>query len=657
MTNHFQIINRYFIPLLASVVISISFAAQADEYSLNLDSMDLIQLIEEVGEITGRTFIFDESRVRGEVTVITQKPLPVEGIFALFETIMRARGFTIIDDGEISTIVPSTEARYLSRTDQEALELNQAFIAQVVHLENIESSEATRVLRQLVSNYGHLVPIVNPNALIIADHAKHVRSIIGLLNELDKPSIQQSLIISLEHALVSDIAASLEQILPNIRNTIRGGETQNYRITAFANENNNTLFVRGTDEQLALVVDTVDKLDQPYTVSNNTRIFYLQHAESKNVQTILDSLLSSGGGIAGGVGSETGQGSRDYSIQEDETNNAILVRANPSLMVEIQNIIEQIDVPRMQVLIEAAIVEVTVEDKRTIGTELAGTDGSEDSVPLVSTSVQGLLSGLLTSIVGETVEPDRDTSLGPTASLLGGSDNPTLAIAKLDPEGVSFGAIISAIETNSNSNLLSTPHVISLDNVASRIFVGQEVPIRTGSITSTPQSGPEPIQTVERIDVGVSLDVTPKIRPDKSVLLIVASENGAVVAPTLGIGDTGFSDVVTNKREVRTTIVAKDRQTIVLGGLITDGVNRTMRKVPFLGSIPLLGRVFRSQSTTQTKTHLLIFLRPTVLENEEEMQAVFDRKMGKIWQLQLDRDTGGVDEETPPTDAFYDGRP
>ncbi|MDE0644902.1 MAG: type II secretion system secretin GspD [Gammaproteobacteria bacterium] len=640
------------IKILLFVLLLGSMTSIYAQYSINVQKVDLIEFILQVGEITGRTFVYDEGRVRGEVTVVSESDLSEEGVFALLQSVLRVRGFHVVDDGEISRILPIQDARLWSYDIDSDEVTPDSFVSKVIRLEHVTAQEASRVLRQMVSTYGHLAPVLEPNALIISDHAGNVDRILGLVEELDAPHEKISVILTLQHALVSDIAAMLQEIHPEIIRTQGGGSQTGTGLTAFANENNNTLFLWGDPSEIALASDTVRKLDQPYSVTGKTRVYNLQHAEAEDTASILNSLITGQeGGQQGGQNTSTG--ATDVVITADTANNAVLARGNPSVLTEIQNIIDQIDIPRMQVLIEAAIVEVNTEINRTVGIEMGATDGSGEEIPLFTSSITGILTGLLTTL--------RDSGLDVTESeaglnALSRTNSPSLAIAKLDPDGVSFGAILAALSTNTNADLLSTPHVIAIDNIQSRIFVGQTVPFRTGVSNIQDPGGQGQIAQVERSDVGILLEVTPKIRPDLSVHLSVLSEISAVTAPALGIGETGFSDVVTNKREVQTTVVAKNGQTIVLGGLIRDDSNLTIRRIPGLGHIPYLGRLFRSEHKVASKRHLLIFLRPVVVESDEVMSSTLERKMERIWKLKLEKQMV-PDEDLPPLDEFYDGLP
>lgn len=631
------------------------------EYSINYpDEISLVDFVHEVGRITQKTFIYDPTQVRGDVMVTAETKLTAEGVYSLLEATLRVRNL-VLAEGEngVVSIIRNQDARTYHFDEEGEFDTDHKFVSRVISLEHVSSQEASRVLRQLVSAYGHLLPVIRPNAIVIADHAANVENVVRLIRQLDSDDAAQiSIVLPMKHALVSDVALMLQRIFPEIRSGL-GDTGVGRQITVFANENNNTLFIRGTTRGIALVSETVEMLDQPYTITNTTKHFPLQHSDAGPLADLLTSLFVQGGPT--GDLADTFTGSRDINIQADQDNNAILARANPSILAEIQNVITQVDIPRLQVLIEAAIVEITVEDSGSYGVEFGGVDETGEEIPLASTSVNGVIAGLLSRLIGTTVATDDETSTGldegAGLSTLSNVTTPTIATAKIDPDGISFGAIIAALSENQNSNLLSTPHVITTDNQQASIFVGQEVPFRTGTFNPNDQTGQAPVQTVEREDVGITLRVTPQIRSDLTVHLQVFNDISAVITPSLGIGEAGFSDIVTNKRELTTEIVAQNRQTIVLGGLIRDDETSSIRKVPGLGSIPLLGRIFRSSATTKRKNHLLIFIRPTVIEGADDMQTVYERKMGRIWQVELDSKDPPESDEVPTVDEFFDGRP
>jgi general secretion pathway protein D len=427
--------------------------------------------------------------------------------------------------------------------------------------------------------------------------------------------------------------AILEKVAPEqIGRNAKGPQ----RIQIIANERNNSIVLRGKPRPIAEVLKIVDKLDQPATTTDATQVIMLRHADAVNVANIL-------GGLISGRGASAEEGNaQETTIQADETLNAIVVRADPGAMNELLEIVKKLDVRRSQVLIEAAIVEITLDDSLDLGVEMAAADASGETVPLVTTSTQGIVSSLFSGLIGEDGSVDVLQAVGSLTS-------PTIAAAKIDAGAISFGAVITALATNSQANLLSTPSILTLDNQEARILVGREVPFRTGSFTTTGDGTSNPFTTVQREDVGVELTVTPHVHDDSSVRLDVSQQITNVLATP--VGGAGFADVVTSKRTIETTILAEDRQTIILGGLIQDDINDSESRVPLLGSIPVLGNLFKSRSKTASKTNLLVFLRPTVIRNKEDAVTATHDKYNSVWEVEInsiDRTFDGLFEGTRP---------
>ena len=385
-----------------------------------------------------------------------------------------------------------------------------------------------------------------------------------------------------------------------------------------ANERNNSLVLRGKPQPISKIVKVIDKLDQPATTADSTQVIKLSHADAENVSKILSSVV-----VKNNSGEKASQ--QPITIAADTTLNGLVVKADPGTMSEIIALIEKLDTPRAQVMIEAAIVEVTIDDSSSLGVELAAGDQEGKSVPLVSSSLNGVINGLLSGAFA---------SGGGEINVLQGLaalSTPTIAAAKLDSDKISFGAVITAIANNSDANLLSTPSVLTLDNQEAKILVGTEVPFRTGSFTTTGDGTSNPFTTVNREDVGIELIVTPHVFENSEVRLEISQKITNVLNTT--IGGTGFADVVTSKRTRETTVLAGNEQTIVLGGLIQDDINETNARVPIMGRIPVLGALFRSTTNSRKKTNLLVFLRPTIIPSVANNSLTLDRYR-QIWELE-----------------------
>ena len=407
-------------------------------------------------------------------------------------------------------------------------------------------------------------------------------------------------------------------------------------IQIIANERNNSLVLRGQTASIAELLQIIEKLDRPTTANDATQVIMLNHADAENVAGILSSLISQ-------RDDQTSAGNDvAITIQSDASLNAIVVRAEPTAMNEILNIVQRLDTPRAQVLIEAAIVEISMNDDFEAGVELASLDSNGDSVPMINTAMGSTVTSLLSAMINE----DGTVNNSPV-SALGSVTNPTFAVAQVDLDGVSFGAVVSALASLSNANLLSTPSIVTLDNTEAKIVVGEEIPFRSGSFTTTGDGSSNPFTTVTREDVGIELTVTPHVYDNKEVRMEVSQNISNVLDST--VGSSTFADVVTSKRSIETTVLASSGETIVLGGLIQDNANDSENRVPVLGSIPVLGNLFKSRSKRQIKTNLMVFIRPTVIANKEQSSELTRAKLNGIWEV------GGGEGEALSEDDLFTG--
>lgn len=613
----------------------------AQTWKINLKNADIREFITQVSTITGTTFVVDP-RVKGNVTVVSDRNLDTDAVYALFLSVLRVHGFGASRTGDVVRIVQSATVKQSGApVNDDDGSLTEEVVTRVISARNVAAAELVKILRPMIPQYGHIAAVPQANVVIISDHADNIGRLLTIIRQVDVADEDEVVVIALEQAWVGSVVAILEQVAPDqIGKSAEGPQ----RVLVIGNDRNNTLVLRGKSAPIAEVRSLIEQLDQPATSSGSTRVFHLNHSDATRTAEILNGILIEPRGRSDNTKSE------NVSIQADMSLNAIVVRADPSTMSEIQEILRQLDIRRAQVLIEAAIVEVSVDETSAIGIEAGVADAGGDSVPFASTTLNGIISSLLSSI-SATVDDGKIDPVQGIASV----SSPTLAVARLDPDGVSFGAILNAIAINTSADLLSTPSILTLDNEQANILAGQTVPFRTGSFTSTNNGASNPFTTIQREDVGIELTVTPHIHDDSSIRLEVFQTVENVVNTGLEIGEAGFSDVVTNKRSIETTILADDRQTIVLGGLIQDDLRATRKKVPLLGSIPFLGRLFQNRSTTRTKRHLLVFLRPTIQRTREEVADTTERKYQGIWQVQIEsRDSASENE--PKIERIYDGR-
>lgn len=608
-------------------------------WRINLKDADLGEFITQVARITGRNFVIDP-RVKARITVISTASLDEEGVYELFQSVLRVHGFAAVPAGDVVKIVQQTIAKQSSSdADFDDTVDGEQMVTRVIPATNVASSELVKILRPLIPQYSHVASVDVPNVVILSDHAENIRRMEAIIREIDVADDEQVEVVVLEDAWVENMVALLEQLAPD--RIGRNGKGPN-AVQVVANSRNNSLVLRGKPGPVAGLRVLIRQLDQPSTSTGSTRVFRLRHSSAEDVAGILDGMVNQ---PQGGEGDAPVQ----ISIQADASLNAIVARADPSTMADIESIIRELDVRRTQVLIEAAIVEVSLTDTESLGVDFALVDRGGDSAPLVVSPLTGALQQLLGGALGEGAATTDDLDLLGGAAAL---SSPSLAVARLS-SGVSFAAILQALRVNSDANLLSTPSILTLDNEEASIVVGQEVPFRSGSFTTGTDGANNPFTTIQRQDVGITLRVVPHVHDGSSVRLEVEQEVSSVV--NANVSNSGFSDIVTNKRTIDTTILADDGQTIVLGGLIQDDVTETGSRVPLLSSIPIAGRLFRSDRTERVKRNLLVFLRPTIVRSDEQVREMTQRKYDGVWELYPEGSEARAN--VIDIDDLYQGRP
>ncbi|MAI16961.1 MAG: type II secretion system protein GspD [Gammaproteobacteria bacterium] len=610
--------------------------AGQETWQMATKGANIQEFVAQVARITGKTFIVDP-KLKGQVTVISDTPLGKGGVYALFLSVLRLQNYTAVPSGDVIRIQQSATGKQtpgvLGRPEAAAPE---ELMTEVIAVQNTASDELLKLLRPLIPQYGHIGSVTNPNVVIISDHADNILRLKKLIREIDVADEDEVVMVPLQEAWVGNVAAILEKVAPDQIGSAAKGPT---KVQVIANERNNSLVLRGKPRPIAEVMKIIDKLDQPATTTDSTQVVLLSHADAENISKILTSVV----GQSSKAGKEANQ---DVTIAADTTLNAIVVKADPGTMSEILTLLEKLDTPRAQVMIEAAIVEVAIDEGSSLGVEMAAGDEGGDSVPLVSTSLNGVISSLLAGTIS------ADNSEISVINGLSSITSPTLAGAKIDTEGVSFGAVVNALANNSDANLLSTPSILTLDNQEAKILVGREVPFRTGSFSTTGDGTSNPFTTVNRQDVGIELVVTPHVFENNDVRMEILQKITNVI--NTPVGGSAFADVVTSKRTIETTVLAADGQTIVLGGLIQDDINSTNVRVPVLGKIPLLGALFRSTTKDRTKTNLLVFLRPTILQSTENSTQLSLDRYQQIWELDQPKNTQPA--SVNDLDGLYSGQ-
>ena len=593
--------------------------AQADDsWKINLKNADIREFVTQVSAITGKSFIIDP-RVKGDVTVISNVNMDEESVYQLFLSVLQVHGFAAVSAGSAIKIVQTVLAKQSSNPDDFVDDLeSQELVTRVITVTNAPSEEMVKVLRPLIPQYGHIAALSEPNVLIISDHAANINRLVEIINRVDIADSLEVAIINLKEAWVEDMVKLLEELAPDqIGKSAKGPN----RISIVASERTNSLVIKGERYTLARVKALVDQLDVPANRSGTIKVIQLSHSDATKMAEILSNLISSK--------SKSSEDSMvEVSIQADEAINALVIRADPSNMIDLIGIIESLDVRRMQVLIEAAIVEVTSDFSQQLGSELAVGDASTGTTPLGLTAPSGTLAQILQGLAAPSGLISPPSSFG---------ESPLIAGGKVSTTGTSFAFIVKALAANSDVNLLSTPSITTMDNEEAKIVVGQNVPFRTGSTVTGSQGTTNPFTTIQREDVGLTLEVTPHINSDSLVRLLIHQEVSEVDASSLTvIGSEAAADLITNKRTIDTTILVENGEVIILGGLIRDKETQAESRVPLLGSIPGLGALFRSRTKNIEKQNLLVFLRPTVLTSGADVAAASQRKFNRIFEVEIE---------------------
>jgi len=613
--------------LLLSLVLSLPAASQ-ENWKINLKNADIREFVTQVSAITGKSFIVDP-RVKGNVTVISNTSMDTPAVYELFLAVLRVHGFAAVPSGNVVRIVQQVLAKQSGNPQDFSTENpGEELVTQVLSVKNTDSNELVKILRPLIPQYGHIAGLSEPNALIISDHAENIARLTQIINRIDIADNSTTRIIRLQNAWIEDVVSLLEQLAPEQMG--KGAKGPN-RVMVVASERTNSLIIKGEPETLAKVARLVGELDVPANRGGTIQVVRLAHSDAVQLAEILKNL------IADKSPKDSASQAIATSIQADESLNALVIRADPATMAELKEIIARLDIRRLQVLIEAAIVEVTSDFTRTLGTELAIGDVSGSALPVGVTAPSGTLASVLANLAAGDGQLSSVPDLGST---------PLLAAAKRS-SGVNFGVIVRALSANSDVNLLSTPSITTMDNEQAKIVVGQNVPFRTGSTTSGSNGASNPFTTIQREDVGLTLEVTPHVHDGALVRLEIHQEVSEVDKTSLAsIGSDGSADLITNKRTIDTTVLADDREVIILGGLIRDKITDVSSGVPLLKDIPILGRLFKSSNKIREKQNLLVFLRPTVLATKEDVKDMSKRKYSGIWEVQI--------EGRDPLDAISD---
>ncbi len=598
---------------------------QQDGWTINLKDADIRAFIDQISQLSGQTFIVDP-RVKGQVSVVSNATLSLSEVYQLFLSVMATHGFSVLTQGDVARVVPNAEAKAEAGSGPTGGDQLETRVIQVQHT---SAAELIPLIRPLVPQFGHLAAVSSANALIISDRSANIARIKDLVRQLDRAESNDYAVLNLQHGWAMDIAEVLRNSL------MRGDAKTTSGVQIIADSRTNRLIFIGPSEARGKLAALAQSLDTPTTRSANTRVIRLRHNDAKSLAETLGDISE---GLKNPESGESATTARPQNIliRADESLNALVLLADPELIGTLESIVRQLDVPRAQVMVEAAIVEVSGDITDALGVQWAvdargGTGGAGG----VSFGNTGISVGSVLNAINENEIPENL----PDGAIIGVGTR-------------SFGALITALSSNSKSNLLSTPSLLTLDNQEAEILVGQNVPFQTGSYTTDAAGANNPFTTIERQDIGVTLKVTPHINEGATLRLQIEQEISSI-APSASLTAQAV-DLVTNKRAIKSTILAEDGQVIVLGGLIQDDVTRTNAKVPLLGDIPFLGALFRSTQETHVKRNLMVFLRPTVIRDRAGLAALSGKKYSDIRVIETDSASPSILPANPA--QLFDGR-
>jgi general secretion pathway protein D len=623
-----------------------AWAAPQDEAALNFVGADIESVIKAVGHYTNITFLIDP-RVKGTITLVSEKSISKSQAFALLTSALRLQGYAIVSGDGYAKVVPEAEAKLQATptvVKGQAAPKGDQVATQVFQLNHESAANMVGVLRPLISTNNTINANPGNNTLVITDYADNLKRLSKIIAAMDTPAAADMDVIPVRNAIASDIASMINKLMEPGTGGDGGG-----RVSVLADPRTNSLVLRAPSVARAnLARSLIAKLDQPTSQSGNVHVVYLKNADATQLAETLRAVMSGEAPAAAGTsgnalnnqatmqtganntigqtGSTTGQGSGPTNpalsanrtgtqgtatggsagfIQADASTNTLIITAPEAIYRNLRGVIDQLDVRRAQVYIEALIVEVSLDKASEFGVQWVGATGSSSSTYRVG-GLQSLSSGgnNLVNLYNGTSTPTNGLTVGIFKQLADGS--------------LGLGAVAHTLETTGNGNILSTPNMITLDNEVATIRVGQNVPILTGQFTTTSGTNTNPFQTIDRKDVGLTLKVKPQISEGGTIKLAIYNESSSVDQSTL----TATAGITLNTRVIENNVIADDGQIIVLGGLIEDTASDSVEKVRGLGDIPVLGNLFKYNTRARKKTNLMVFLRPVVIRNKEQSMSL-----------------------------------
>ena len=598
-----------------SLILSLSFVAEAmaaDMVKINFRDADIRSVIESVAEITGESFVLDP-RVKGKVTIISPETIDKSLLYEAILSAIQVQGYQAVRDGAVTRVLPFNQSFNLAGGGQSEL------VTEILKVRFVQAATLIPVLKPLMSNGARVQAYNQSNYLVVSDIRSNVDRLKMLLSELDDPDQTAVEVITLEHISAAEavhIAGQLKQL-------------QKQELSLVEDDLNNRVIVSGPGSARTAFREMLKSLDVPLSSKGSVEVIYLNYSRASELKPVLDGLLTSEillrlAGEASAKGKKGGA-KASYKVEIDELNNALILAAPAAVIREVKSIVEKLDISRPQVLIEAVIAQLSEDQAKKLGVDILFT--SKDTGGYLTN-----FDGLLGSLVGAGLNGTPDTATLNT--LIGGMPNSPFAFGGEfnSNTGKGMGLLVQALQNDSDTNILSTPSVVTLDNEEASLYSGKEVPFQTGSYTnsSSGSSTSNPFTTYNREEVGILLKVKPQISKGNAVRLEIEQESSKVEAG----GSPGLQ--TTTKNTIKTNVMIEDGELLILGGLIEDTYTQSESKVPILGSVPLLGRLFQSSSKGKDQQVLMMFIRPTIIRNPEDAKNLSDERFQHLISRDLD---------------------
>ncbi|MBO2635241.1 type II secretion system secretin GspD [Shewanella algae] len=645
--NNKRIRTKLIAGLVATAALLTQQSAWSEQYAANFKGTDIQEFINIVGKNLNKTIIVDPT-IRGKINVRSYDMLNDEQYYQFFLNVLQVYGYAVVElENNVIKVIKDKDAKTSSIrvADDNTPGLGDEMVTRIVALYNTEAKQLAPLLRQLNDNAGggNVVNYDPSNVLMITGRANVVNKLVEIVRRVDKQGDTEVQVVPLEYASAGEMVRIIDTLY---RASANQAQLPGQAPKVVADERINAVVVSGDERSRQRVVELIHRLDAEQASTGNTKVRYLRYAKAEDLVEVLTGFaqkLEGKDGAAPVPGSAGGKRRNEINIMAHEDTNALVISAEPDQMRTLESVINQLDIRRAQVLVEAIIVEVAEGDDVGFGIQWATEAGGGTQFNNLGPTIGEIGAGIWAAqdqkasqtCTGSgdnltcTQNPDTKGDITLLAQALGKVNGMAWGVTMGD-----FGALVQAVSSDTNSNVLATPSITTLDNQEASFIVGDEVPILTGAQNST-NGNSNPFQTVERKEVGVKLKVVPQINEGNAVKLTIEQE-------VSGINGKTNVDVTFATRRLTTTVMADSGQIVVLGGLINEEVQESVQKVPFLGDIPILGHLFKSSSSGKKKKNLMVFIKPTIIRDGVTMEGIAGRKYNYFRALQLEQQERGI---------------